>query len=301
MSYFFCISGFIFYWLYSKNISDGKVSPISFFINRISRLYPLYIISFLSVATLQFIYIKSHGSYFIYQHNDLYHAILNILMIPAWGFENGWSFNAPVWSVSIEVILYSIFFLVCIFGNLRIFIIPFFIVFGYYIFDVNYKIGIGLYSFFCGAATYIIYSFLLNKFGAKPLLLTSSIYMAFGWLTIYTNDIYNSFIVTGIGFTSLISFLVSINCVNKVALVKLNPIGNLSYSSYLIHFPLQIIFSLIVDSIGLERSVFYNPLSIIVFISTLIPLSLAVHKYYEMPAQKYIRNITLTNNCKSTN
>ena len=32
------------------------------------------------------------------------------MFISSWGFENGHSFNAPIWSVSVEVAIYILFF-----------------------------------------------------------------------------------------------------------------------------------------------------------------------------------------------
>ncbi|MGO4743092.1 acyltransferase family protein [Serratia quinivorans] len=287
---FFCISGFIFYWLYSKKISKKEIGVVEFTINRLSRLYPLYILTFILVAILQFFYIKSHNSFFVYQLNDIYHAILNILMIPAWGLESGWSFNAPVWSVSVEIMLYAIFFITCLMGKCRYYLIPFFMLSGFYIFQFNYKIGIGLYAFFCGAAAYTIIAYLIKNIGSKFSAVISGCCMFIGWAYIFYFQTNNAFIVTALGFTSLICFLVCISCESEGLFKKINWIGNLSYSSYLIHFPLQIIFSLSSDFLGFERSVFYTPISLTLFMATLILTSIATHKFYEMPAQKYIRN-----------
>ncbi|EKF7508067.1 acyltransferase, partial [Escherichia coli] len=92
---FFMISGFIFFYLYADNIHSNKTSAKTFIVNRVSRLYPLYIFTFAAVAILQIIFFKSHNYFFVYPMNDIYHAILNLLMIQSWGFERGWSFNAP--------------------------------------------------------------------------------------------------------------------------------------------------------------------------------------------------------------
>ena len=36
--------------------------------------------------------------------------ILNFFLVSGWGFEKGPSFNGPVWSVSVEIIIYFFFF-----------------------------------------------------------------------------------------------------------------------------------------------------------------------------------------------
>lgn len=289
---FFCISGFIFYWLYSQPIADKKISIKEFSVKRFSRLYPLYITTFFVVLFLQGFYLSRNGSYFVYQENDLYHAILNILMIPAWGFESGWSFNAPVWSVSIEIMLYCVFFIICRLGKIRLALIPILILVGYLIFPENYKIGIGLFSFFCGAATYKITKLTINNLtGFAPIIL-SSILLAFAWYIVSAFFSSNIFVITSCGFTTTIYFLVTLStipvCNNMFA--KIRWIGDISYSSYLIHFPLQIIFALCYDFLGYRREIFYSSSSIIIFMMTLIPLSLISHYYLETHAQRYIRN-----------
>lgn len=288
---FFCISGFIFYWLYSSEIHKRNIKAKEFILNRMSRLYPLYILTFLAVFALQLTYKASHGLYFVYQDNDLYHAILNVLMIPAWGFESGWSFNAPVWSVSIEMMLYGIFFLTCLLGKQRVFLIPAFIVIGYITFTVNYKIGLGLFSFFCGAATYIITHAIIKLAGHKSYLITLCIAGA-SWSALMHFEVVDIFLITVFGFTSVISFLATLStnpsCNNLF--LKGRWIGDMSYSSYLIHFPLQITFALFSDDLGFSREVFYSPQSIIIFMAVLIPLSLSMHYYFEIKAQRYIRS-----------
>ena len=53
--------------------------------------------------------------------HDFYHFVLQFFFISSWGFEDGPSFNGPIWSVSIEIFIYGIFFLsvLLVFINLR--------------------------------------------------------------------------------------------------------------------------------------------------------------------------------------
>ena len=52
----------------------------------------------------------------IFENNDLYHFVLNILFISSWGLEKGMSFNQPIWSVSFELIVYILFFFETVLG-----------------------------------------------------------------------------------------------------------------------------------------------------------------------------------------
>jgi len=66
-------------------------------------------------------------------------------------------------------------------------------------------------------------------------------------------------------------------------------LGNATYSSYLLHFPLQLLMVIVVDAIGWQRGIFYSPFMFLAFLSITIGSSLLVHRYFEMPAQKFIR------------
>jgi len=70
---------------------------------------------------------------------------------------------------------------------------------------------------------------------------------------------------------------------------KLSFIGNLSYSSYLLHFPLQILFFVISVCLGIDPEFFYSGYSILLFFSILVPVCLASYHYFEVPMQRFIR------------
>jgi peptidoglycan/LPS O-acetylase OafA/YrhL len=116
---FFCLSGFVFHWLYAQKISDRAVSAREFSVLRFSRLYPLHLVTLLFVAGAQVIWLQRSGSFFVYKDNDLYHFGLQLMMASNWGLERGPSFNVPIWSVSVEVFLYALFFCACLLTRQR--------------------------------------------------------------------------------------------------------------------------------------------------------------------------------------
>ncbi|MEM7386175.1 MAG: acyltransferase, partial [Verrucomicrobiota bacterium] len=112
VDYFFLLSGFVFFWLYKAPIENRQIGAGRFTLQRFSRLYPLHFVTLIGVALLQFAYVsRSGGPSFTYENNDTYHFLLNLGLVSQWGFQKGFSFNAPIWSVSVEVFLYLIFFL----------------------------------------------------------------------------------------------------------------------------------------------------------------------------------------------
>ncbi|MBC8094839.1 MAG: acyltransferase, partial [Akkermansiaceae bacterium] len=110
---FFCLSGFIFFWLYAQAISERAISLKKFAVLRISRLYPLHLLTLLFVLVAQQVMVVHHGSPFAYTYNDSFHFGLQLFMASNWGFERGYSFNGPIWSVSVEMLLYAAFFYAC--------------------------------------------------------------------------------------------------------------------------------------------------------------------------------------------
>ena len=106
--FFWCISGFIFFWKYGDKIKE--LSFKIFFIARFSRLYPLHFLTLLLVLIFQNIFFSLNNDFFIVKNNDFYHFFLQIFMASNWGFENGTSFNGVIWSISIEILIYGVFF-----------------------------------------------------------------------------------------------------------------------------------------------------------------------------------------------
>jgi len=286
---FFSISGFVFFWLYAIPIQEKKEKPASFFIKRFSRLYPLYILTFIVVAFLQIIYLKVNSYYFVYQLNDLYHAALNILMIPAWGFEQGYSFNGPVWSVSIEILMYSIFFMVCKTKTTRILSILISIITGLIILNLNPKISMGLICFFMGGMTFYLYDFFSRKLGQKKSFIVASFLLAISVVINYFVQDEKNLLVYLTLFPATTAWFFSLGEFPNLAFKKLSWIGDISYSTYLIHFPLQIAFSLSAQWYGFNSSFFTSKITMLFFFFVLIFISLLSHKLFELKLQKWIR------------
>jgi len=104
---FWMISGFVFTAVYIGRTCDVR----SFFVQRFSRLYPLHFLTLLAIAGVQFWSHRALGYFQIVQYNDPYHFVLNLLFISSWGLARGASFNFPIWSVSVEIVIYWVFFL----------------------------------------------------------------------------------------------------------------------------------------------------------------------------------------------
>lgn len=102
---FWMISGFVFAHAYAGT----TVGAGDFAVRRLARLYPLHFATLVIVAALQLVAADWHGTPLIYPHADAWHFVLNLAFVPAWGLEQGPSFNGPVWSVSVELLIYAVF------------------------------------------------------------------------------------------------------------------------------------------------------------------------------------------------
>lgn len=167
---FFSLSGFVFYWLYSKRVSEGAISAGKFTFLRFSRLYPLHFATLLIVAVSQLWLVKTGGSYFVYPNNDEKHFLLNLFFASSWGIERGYSFNGPVWSVSVEILLYALFFAFCRLFPIRAIVLVLISVTGFFVVQKYYSpIGRGIGSFFLGGCVFLAYQAIITSHHAAAL------------------------------------------------------------------------------------------------------------------------------------
>lgn len=106
---FWAVSGFIFFWKYKAPLASRLVDARAFFVLRFSRLYPLHLLTLLLVCVLQWVYHSINQGYFVYGHFDLGHFVPQILFASNW-LSNDLSFNGPIWSVSSEILVYVFFY-----------------------------------------------------------------------------------------------------------------------------------------------------------------------------------------------
>ena len=306
---FFCLSGFIFFWKYSEAIIEKSISFNKFFWLRLTRLYPLHFVTLILAAVGQYYIFTANDNFFIYQDQDLKHFLLNILFISNWGFENGLSFNIPIASVSIEILLYLLFYFYMSGLKTKSLVGPIVLAFlGWqlFFFDINLYIfnkslGRGLISFFAGGLTYQIFKIITAchreklrvGFGIAGLV-SLSFWLWNLWLTytvahdmsVYIGMYYWS---AFIGFPSTVLFLALLDHkgVFVVAFKKLAFLGDISYSVYLLHFPIQLVFI----AISLAFPIDFSKVWIfLLYVSVTVALSVASHKWLEIPCQRYLRS-----------
>ena len=305
---FFSLSGFIFFWLYSQRISSHTMTLTRFFILRFSRLYPLHIATLLFVAIGQIIYITINGHGYVYENTNLWHFILNLFLLSSIGFEKGYSFNGPAWSVSVEGLLYIIFFAFCKIRLNKPFALITTSLIGFtLLYQIYSPISRGIGSFFLGGITYIIFAIINKRPESRIITIIAVFATVLLWLATFVyfyfdialNDLPVLWRLSGIlpleRFAEILLFPMSILSLAlfeskfQLRVPGLELLGSISYSTYLLHFPVQLVFALLLPAAGELNTFFQTGASMILVFFVLISLSLASYKYMEMPAQHYIR------------
>ncbi|MDR9754844.1 acyltransferase [Pseudomonas sp. SZMC_28357] len=286
---FFCLSGFIFFWLFGRAVATGELTGWQFFRERFSRLYPLHLATFGAVALLQALYSRHTGSAFVYPFNDVYHGVLNLFLAPAWGLEQGWSYNAPAWSISVEVLLYLGFFLLWRYLPFPALAAALLIALATWVFPAQYKISLGGLSFFSGGVAYLWLTWLLQKLPLRTVAVGLALACVLAWIGLETGGFYARQWTFVVVFPLSIMTLVVWHRVLDPLARRLTWLGDISYASYLLHFPLQIIAAMLADKFLPGRQVFFQPWALLLFFAVLLGVSLACHHLFERPMQRWLR------------
>jgi len=299
---FWAISGFVFMHVYAGR--QDIVSSKEFFINRMARLYPLHIITLIYVLVIQTISYNEFGYYNIYKINDVYHFLLNIFFASAWGFARGASFNNPIWSVSVEVLIYFAFFLffkkisvnlVSVMMTFLTFVIAFLLF--KTLFSKNSMILLCGVYFFAGATAYSCRE-LLSELSRKIFFTITALMFTMSSIFIYIVETSGKNIPRSLTlillFVTLILFFTAIeDIIGKPAFRRVRWIGDITYSSYLWHTPLQMTFLLMVSFGLININIIFEVWFFITYLGVVCLFSWFSFKYVEKPFQKIVKKVFL--------
>ena len=316
---FFCLSGFIFYWLYADRVSRRTITGGHFAWLRFSRLYPLHLATLALVAVGQRWMMKTQGCYFVYDQNDKLHFAYNLFLVSGWGVERGFSFNGPIWSVSVEVFLYGLFFAACRLLPVRAGVLAGLAALGLVLQHAcGLALGRGMLSFFTGGCVYFLYRACVRSPQGRRLALLAGVFAAGAWVATFaavsmagTGDHSGGVWTAGFGpagalvgwavrkigwawpnlvlFPATILALALAETRRGTVGRRLAFLGDVSYSSYLLHFPLQLAVVIALARSGGDAAVYYSPGFMAAFFAVLLVLALGSYHFFEMPAQRFLR------------
>jgi peptidoglycan/LPS O-acetylase OafA/YrhL len=290
---FWCISGFIFFWKYREVISDRAIGGWTFFVFRLSRLYPLHFVTLLTVALLQPIYLHLNGVYFVYQNNDIQHFLPQLILASDWFGARANSFNGPIWSISVEVLVYAVFFLGLRFAT-RSPLLNVVVVLA--CMNIEMQVCSCLAFFYAGGLAAIgrraiaqsrfrisIETAIWGVAAAVP----ASIWL----LGLQAATVPWIFLLS---YTPVLLFCLSGPLALSTPTQRfVQAAGNMTYSSYLLHFPIQLLIA-VGYSIVRAPIPYHDDWFFLTYAGMTLVASYVTYRWFEAPAQTLIRGTLLS-------
>jgi peptidoglycan/LPS O-acetylase OafA/YrhL len=289
--WFWTLSGYIFFWNYEASIAEGTVSATEFSLLRFSRLYPLHLLTLLLVTILQIALLSRYGTVFNYsEYFNPGMFVAQLFMASNW-FTIGYSFNGPIWSISIEVLVYAVFFVLARAAALRT----------------------------TASAAGAVLVFFLGYWTAERIvpgtslvwLLQCAVSFFSGGVLVKCREMIQLNRVVGVVFALILASLYVVRPTYAVTFtwpaagvllfstgaVWQHPIlrhaaklGNLTYGSYLLHFPVALAIVLMLKYLNVPvKLVALSPWFFLAYFVVVFGVSHFSFNYFERPAQALIR------------
>lgn len=290
---FWALSGFIFFWKYARPVAQGQVSAQRFAVLRFSRLYPLHVLTLLIVAGLAWWYRRLQGSDYVYQFNDWPHFALQLAMASDWAGRSEWSFNGPIWSISIEVLVYALFFVLCRLGLTRWWQALGIIGAAAVVYALKltpHPIVLCVFFFYLGALTHLAHEALLKqpRGPQRAVHIIGLLAVAAGTALVASGKLRPMFYVALLTPVALLALLDWVQPTSKAAVRWINKLGNTTYASYLLHFPLQLLLACLSSALGWHLPL-HEPAWLLAYLLTVFGLASLVYQAVEVPAQTWLR------------
>ncbi|MGC4059777.1 MAG: acyltransferase [Aquabacterium sp.] len=290
---FWCLSGFIFFWKYAQPVSKGQVGARRFAVLRFSRLYPLHLATLLIVAALAAWYRARQGVDYVYQHNDWPHFALQLFMASDWPGRSEWSFNGPIWSISIEVLVYALFYALSRLGMTRWWHVVGLIGAAGLVYALKltpHPVVLCVFFFYLGALTHLAHEALLRqpRLVRRAVLAAGLAAVGAGAWLLAAGKLKAMFYVALLAPVMLLVLLDGVQPRSPRLVHLINALGNTTYASYLLHFPLQLLTANLVLSLGWHPPL-QQPAFLLGYLVLTFSLAAIVYRVLEMPAQAWLR------------
>jgi peptidoglycan/LPS O-acetylase OafA/YrhL len=208
-----------------------------------------------------------------------------------WGGQ-GFSFNTPIWSISVEVLIYLFFFLLLRYVGKAIWITLLILLIGtfikYHNLTESFIVDCIIYFYLGGFTAQIFNTFANTQY--QKILIIFSLIVVVSPLIFLTEHMFAkikpfflAFYAPALIYIGAIEIKASQNIGNLI-----EALGNMTYSSYLIHLPLQLFIILMLEKLNITMP-FYSPYFFILFIALVLYLSRIIFLRFEKPMQDFIR------------
>ena len=297
---FFILSGFVIAYAYDEKIKNGTITFSKFFLIRLIRLYPVFLLSLFFSCVLLVLYHQIHYSNLT---QILSVVAFTALFIPSHmaGRDDLFALNGPYWSLFFELIANLIYAAIrpLLTDSVLTSIV---LLFGILITGVAYQQG-NLSSGFEWGMESLIAGFSRSIFGVFLGLFLYRRQLQFAQYFKNPNAAWLSFFAILIVLSSpdagRLNWVVDVFCVaivfpivvlcaaqGKSAKLQgfLLMLGSASYPIYVLHLPVAAILAIPFHAV-VEKFV---PISGVVLVLVLVALSLAVEKYYDIPIRRRI-------------
>jgi peptidoglycan/LPS O-acetylase OafA/YrhL len=278
---FWCISGLVLCHAY---FGKQQVNLRGYAMARFSRLYPLHLLTLLVVALLQILSKSLFDSFQIYSENNIKHFLLNLFFVQWWGLENGFSFNAPSWSVSVEIAVYMVFFVI-LRTLRRTKLIGSIVMLGLWTLVTQFYPQI----FFGECLSYFLIGVSIWFATTKPTFKKS---LTIGLLTssasylLLTHGKMNAESATIIVLVFLVSLLDRFPKILDQKIFK--RFGELTYSVFLWHVPLQLVIIISVLRFNIDQTIYASPIFLAAFLVATYTIGNISFTHIEQPAREYL-------------
>jgi peptidoglycan/LPS O-acetylase OafA/YrhL len=274
---FWTISGFVFAAVYIGNPSTTR----EFATARFARLYPLHALTLAVICILELISISLTGDTKCYANFDLYHFILNVFFASGWGLERGFSFNGPVWSVSIEIPIYALFWVthrrLFRFGILGPGLLALTLLAGFSRHLPGYVWECGFF-YFAGTSIYVLHNSLprIAQFAIAAL--------AFGAGQLVTTS--HPYLPICLDVLGAVTLVAAAEPTLGKAAKSLDWVGDNTYSLYLWQIPVQVALLLVIK----DTAVYNSPFFLLAYLCGMIVLARASFLCIERPSRRILRS-----------
>jgi peptidoglycan/LPS O-acetylase OafA/YrhL len=312
VDFFFVLSGFVIWHGFGDRMRD-KAQRISFLIRRFGRLYPLHIATLALVIAMETArwgatHLVGHpiGNPAFTGDTSLAKLPANILLIQGLGIYPKFSWNIPSWSISVEFAVCFLFVLMS-FSKRPHAVALFLALAGALVLqgvlwssdrppEGYTALARGIYGFFLGILCYRLY----QRFGAwKPTIWHELAVFPAIIAASYTNSV-----LTTLAFGyAVVVFAFEASAVSRLlrrsALVRW---GDVSYSVYLLHFPMVLMaFGVAAVTGSIVRhgrtiyidtgSLWLGDLLQVAFLVSVLLLAEAAYRLIEVPARTYFNGV----------